>query len=79
MHQILSCEPVNQPLLLLCCSCTAAALLLWCTTRPDPTQPDPPLQDNRIMTAISNYFNKPIPQIDWDDEDTFMDVLKKSL
>ena len=31
------------------------------------------------MTAISTYFNKTITEIEWDDEDKFMDVLKKSL
>uniref|UniRef100_A0A7S0WXR9 RNA helicase n=1 Tax=Chlamydomonas leiostraca TaxID=1034604 RepID=A0A7S0WXR9_9CHLO len=36
-------------------------------------------EDERIMNAISTYFNKTITEIEWDDEDKFMDVLKKSL
>ncbi len=31
------------------------------------------------MGAISNYFNKPLEEIDFDDEDSFIKVLEKSL
>ena len=36
-------------------------------------------QDERVVTAISTYFNKRIEEVQWDDEDKFVDVLNKSL
>lgn len=29
------------------------------------------------MNSISNYFNKKIEELEWDDEDKFMEVLKQ--
>jgi hypothetical protein len=37
------------------------------------------LQDERVMQQIERYFNKKIGEINWDDEDTFLKVLKESL
>lgn len=37
------------------------------------------VQDKRIMDAIANYFNRTIREIDWDDEDKFLEVLKESM
>jgi hypothetical protein len=37
------------------------------------------MQDERVVQAISTYFNKKIEELQWDDEDKFVDVLAKSL
>lgn len=36
-------------------------------------------QDERVMSAISSYFNKKIEEIEWDNEDVFIDVLNKCM
>lgn len=41
--------------------------------------PAPFLQDVEIMSRISSYFNKPIDELKWDDEDEFVKVLEKTL
>jgi ATP-dependent RNA helicase DDX19/DBP5 len=35
--------------------------------------------DERVMASISNYFNKPITELHWDDEDKFLEVLDKAM
>lgn len=37
------------------------------------------LQDERVMSAISSYFNKKIEEIEWDNEDVFIKVLNKCM
>jgi hypothetical protein len=37
------------------------------------------VQDEKIVQAISTYFNKKIEEVQWDDEDKFVAVLEKSL
>jgi len=37
------------------------------------------LQDKRIMDYIASYFNRTITEIEWDDEDRFLTVLKESM
>jgi hypothetical protein len=37
------------------------------------------LQDERVMSAISSYFNKKIEEIEWDNEDVFIEVLNKCM
>ena len=53
--------------------------LLPCTPIPHPVYPCAFSQDERVVTAISTYFNKRIEEVQWDDEDKFVDVLNKSL
>ncbi|GIL65509.1 hypothetical protein Vafri_19272 [Volvox africanus] len=36
-------------------------------------------QDMEVMARISSYFNKPIAELKWDDEDQFIEVLNKTL
>ncbi|GAX80515.1 hypothetical protein CEUSTIGMA_g7953.t1 [Chlamydomonas eustigma] len=36
-------------------------------------------EDEKVVEAISAYFHKKIEEVQWDDEDKFIDVLQKSL
>ncbi len=36
-------------------------------------------QDSMVMAQISSYFNKPIEELAWDDEDKFVSVLQATL
>ncbi|KAF5835369.1 P-loop containing nucleoside triphosphate hydrolase protein [Dunaliella salina] len=36
-------------------------------------------EDKRIMDSIASYFNRSISEIEWDDEDKFLEVLKESM
>ena len=41
--------------------------------------PIPVVQEERVMSSISSYFNKRIEELPWDDEDKFVEVLEKSM
>lgn len=36
-------------------------------------------EDEKIVQMISSYFSKPIQELQWDDEDKFVEVLEKSM
>lgn len=37
-----------------------------------------PLQDHAVITAIASYFQHPIPEVAWNNEDQFISVLNKA-
>ena len=36
------------------------------------------LQDQQAMQTIADYFQHPIPEVPWNNEDEFVNVLKKA-
>lgn len=40
--------------------------------------PAPHAQDMGVVNAIASYFQHPIPEVPWNDEDAFISVLNKA-